>query len=109
MVQRLGNRIDGAPYVDASYLCSCPAVEMAALGYEQIIAIVPETGPAFRDFFGAEPLPSQWGDSLILLLQPEGSLPDLGVGYLDATSEGLAAAYDHGVSQGRDLANRLSL
>jgi hypothetical protein len=99
--------IDGEPYVDAAYLCQCPAVELAALGYERVIAIVPDTGPAYRDFFGAETLPANWRGTPIDLLQPEIPLVDVGVDYLDATPAGLTAAYDHGRSQGKAIANHL--
>lgn len=45
--------IDGKPYVDASYTCMCPAIEIAELGYECVVAVSPETGPFYRDIYQA--------------------------------------------------------
>ncbi len=93
--------IDGRPYVDASYTCNCPAVEMAELGYEQVIAIVPELGTVYRDIFQSEPVPPSWGAVPIHLIQPDRSLGEFGVDYTTATPDGLDAAFRHGKDKGR--------
>jgi hypothetical protein len=100
---RIPASIDGRPYVDASYTCSCPAVEMAELGYDQVIAIVPEPGPAYRDFFQSEPIPSSWQDVPIHLIQPDVSLGKLGVDYTTATPDGFDAVYRHGKEEGSEF------
>jgi hypothetical protein len=97
---RIPAAVDGHPYIDASYTCSCPALEMAELGYEQVIAIVPEPGTVYRDLFQSEPIPPSWGDVPIHLIQPAWSLGEVGVDYATATQEGLDAAFRHGEKAG---------
>jgi hypothetical protein len=98
--------VGGRPYVDASYTCSCPAVEMAELGYEEVIAIVPEPGAAYRDLFQSEPIPDTWAGATIHTVQPAMSLGEVGVEYTTATAEGLGAAFRHGEVQGRQFLRR---
>jgi hypothetical protein len=43
--------VDGAPYVDASYTCACPALELAALGHAQVIAVSVDPSPLSHDLF----------------------------------------------------------
>jgi hypothetical protein len=93
---RIPATVDGRPYIDASYTCNCPAIEMAELGYGQVIAIVPELGTVYRDLFQSELIPSSWGDVPIHLIQPAQSLGELGVDYATASVEGLDAAFWHG-------------
>lgn len=88
--------IDGRPYIDASYTCVTPAIELSDLGMSQVIAISPETGPMYRDFFQAEVIPESWNETTIHYIQPELNLSDLGVNYLKASDEGLEAAYELG-------------
>ncbi len=57
--------IDHRPYIDASYTCSCPALELAAMGYDEIIAISPEYGPFYHDLFGTHEVPPVWHDTPI--------------------------------------------
>lgn len=97
---RIPATVDGRPYVDASYTCNCPAVEMAELGYDQVIAIVPEPGTVYRDIFETEGIPAFRGDVPIRLVQPVRSLGELGVDYATATVEGLDAAFRHGEETG---------
>jgi len=88
--------IGGVPFVDASYTCSCPAVALAEMGCRQVIAISPESGPVFTDFFQAERLPEAHRGVPIRVIQPDHNLSDVGVDYLKATEKGLAAAYGEG-------------
>jgi hypothetical protein len=97
---RIPAAIHGRPYIDASYTCNCPAVEMAELGYEQVVAIVPEPGTVYRDIFQSEPIPPSWGDVPIHLIQPAWSLGEVGVDYATATEEGLDAAFRYGEEAG---------
>jgi len=57
--------IEGRPFVDASYTCVTPAIEAAHLGMDTVIAISPETGPMYRDFFQSEVIPDSWNGTTI--------------------------------------------
>jgi hypothetical protein len=93
--------IDGHPYVDASYTCLCPALELAELGCAQVVAISPEEGPLYRDFFQSSEIPSSQGNASIHLVKPRRNLAELGVDYMKVTASGLAAAYELGRAAGR--------
>lgn len=97
---RIPATVDGRPYIDALYTCNCPAIEMAELGYDQVIAIVPEPGTIYRDLFQSELIPSSWGDVPIHLVQPARSLGELGVDYATAATKGLDAAFRLGEETG---------
>ncbi len=92
--------IDGRPFVDASYTCSCPAAPLAELGCRRVIAISPESGPVYTDFFQSAPLPRLHHGVPIHLVQPGRNLSEVGVDYLKVTEEGLAAAYAMGREAG---------
>src|SRR6266849_6850323 len=67
--------IDGHPYIDASYTCACPAVEMAQAGYGEVIAVATEPGELYyRDIFGREPIPDVWEGAPIHVIRPERDL-----------------------------------
>ncbi|MEW5816606.1 MAG: hypothetical protein AB1798_14590 [Spirochaetota bacterium] len=99
--------INGRPYIDASYTCSCPAIELAQRGYERILAIVPEPGTIYRDIFQAEPIPDSYNGVPIYKIQPEWSLGEMGVDYLSATEEGFEKAYKLGREKGKELIDKL--
>ena len=92
--------IDGLPYVDASYTCSCPAIEMAELGYDRVVAISPETGPFYRDLYQREVLPPEWKAARISFIQPEIDLKTMGVDYLFAEDGALGRAFAAGRAAG---------
>jgi hypothetical protein len=94
--------IAGLPYIDASYTCLCPALEMAELGYPEVIAIGTEPGPLRRDLFSAETIPSLG----IQVIQPEYKLEDAGVDFTRATPDGLARVFEDGVGRGREFGYR---
>jgi len=96
--------IRARPHIDASYTCSCPAVELAELGYDRIIAVLPEPGTPFRDFFQASVVPDSWKGKSIQLVQPDAGLGEWGVDYMSATDEGLERAFAHGLAKGRQFA-----
>jgi hypothetical protein len=56
-IEELLPSVSGAPFVDASYTCFCPAVELAELGCREVIAISPEAGVLYRDFFHSRSCP----------------------------------------------------
>jgi predicted patatin/cPLA2 family phospholipase len=95
--------IEGFPYVDASYLCECPAVELAQRGCDNVIAISPEAGQVYRDFFQAEKLPSSYGKIPILMVQPLLNLTEMGVDYMNVAEDGLEKAYELGLRAGTEF------
>lgn len=95
--------IEGFPCVDASYLCECPAIELAKRGCDKVIAISPEVGEVYRDFFRAEKLPSSYGKIPILIVQPLLNLAEIGVDYMNVTDEGLEKAYELGLRAGTEF------
>ena len=88
--------IAGVPFVDASYTCSCPAAALAEMGCRQVVAVTPESGPVFTNFFQSARLPESHRGVPIRVIQPDHNLSEIGVDYLKATEEGLAAAYGEG-------------
>ncbi len=92
--------IAGRPYVDASYTCSCPALELAEMGYEEVVAISPECGVFYHDLAGAEEIPPVWQETQIHQIQPDIDLKTLGVEYTQATETGVLAAYRLGEEKG---------
>lgn len=95
--------IAARPYVDASYTCLCPAVEMAERGYSEVIAIATEPGVIYRDLFQTEQIPTSFKGVPIHIIQPDVDPKELGVDFTDATEEGLFAVYRHGEEKGREF------
>jgi hypothetical protein len=95
--------IDGNPYIDASYTCLCPAIEMVEHGYREVIAIATEPGALYRDMFGLEPIRDRYQNILIQIIQPNIEPKELGVDFTRATEEGLLALYQHGEEKGREF------
>jgi hypothetical protein len=95
--------VEGCPCVDALYLCNCPAIELAQRGCDKVIAISPEEGPVYRDFFRAEKLPSSYGNIPILIVQPLLNLTEIGVNHVNVTDEGLEKAYELGLRAGTEF------
>ena len=92
--------VNGRPYVDAFYTCACPALELAGLGYELIIALGSEQ-VLYRDIFQTEQMPDQWGDVDILAICPEMDPAEFGVNYTNATVDGLKQLFIHGHEKGQ--------
>jgi predicted patatin/cPLA2 family phospholipase len=95
--------INNQPYIDASYTCVCPALEMVEQGYQTVIAIATEVGKLYRDLFQLEVIPNQSQQVPILIIQPDINLKELGVDIFQTTPEGLAAVYQHGLDKGREF------
>ena len=93
--------IDNQPYIDASYTCSCPALEMVERGYKEVIAIATEAENFYRDLFQSEIIPTEYKRVPIHIIQPDINLKELGVDVFQATSEGIAAVYQHGLDKGK--------
>ena len=88
--------VAGRPYVDASYTCACPALEMAQQGYAEVIAVATEPGPLYRDIFRSEPIPDVWQGVLIHVIRPYRDPGEMGAGFTDMTEEGMVAVYEYG-------------
>jgi hypothetical protein len=83
--------VGGTPYVDASYTCQCPAMELAELGFTQVLAIATEPGPLWRDLYANQAIGAG-----IAVIQPSRDLKDLGVDFTSASKDGLQAAFEEG-------------
>ena len=88
--------IGGQPYIDASYTCLCPALELAERGYRDVVVIGTEPGPLRPDLFTSAPLPPVWKGARLHFAQLPCDLADLGVDYTFATPEGLEACFEEG-------------
>ena len=95
--------IDGKPYIDASYTCLCPAIEMVEAGYQTVIAIANEPGKLYRDMFQLEEIPGNYQGVNIHIIRPDVDPQELGVNFTDATPEGLSALYKHGEEIGKRM------
>ncbi|KAB8331016.1 hypothetical protein SD80_025970 [Scytonema tolypothrichoides VB-61278] len=95
--------IGGKPYIDASYTCLCPAMEMVEAGYTQVIAIANEPGTLYQDMFHLEAIPESYKGISIHIIQPDVDPTEFGVNFTDATEEGLFALYRHGEEKGREF------
>jgi hypothetical protein len=101
--------VAGRPYIDGCYTCNCPALELAQLGYREIIAIATEPGPLYRDIFQSEAIPAAWNGVPIHIIRPQFDPATLGADYTDVTDEGLVAGYQHGLEVGRAFVERWKL
>ena len=95
--------IKGKPYIDASYTCLCPAMEMVEQGYEEVIAIANEPGTLYRDMFQLEPIPETYKGVDIHIIRPDVDPKVAGVNFTDATEEGLRFMYQHGEQKGQEF------
>jgi hypothetical protein len=95
--------VDGKAYIDASYTCACPAIEMAQLGYNEVVAIGTEPGALYRDMFRREPIPERWEGASIHIIRPDVDLATMGADFTDVTEEGLLAVYEYGKEKGREF------
>jgi predicted acylesterase/phospholipase RssA len=95
--------INNQPYIDASYTCVCPALEMVEQGYQTVIAIATEAGNFYRDLFQSAVIPTHYQQVPIRIIQPDINLKDMSVDVFQATPAGLAAVYQHGLDKGREF------
>lgn len=92
--------VEGRPYVDASYTCASPVVEMMKLGYDEIITISTETGPLVRSLFGEEIETLIAPDVTLHIIRPDYELESVGVHFTECSKEGLFTAFEHGRQKG---------
>jgi len=87
------------PFVDAYYTCACPAMELAEIGYERVIAIATEP-VLYQDIFQSEIIPGQWHHATIEVIGPDFDPGEFGVSYTTADDQGLKTVYSHGINKG---------
>ena len=95
--------INQQPYIDASYTCVCPAIEMVDRGYQEVMAIATEPGNLYRDLFGQEVIRDRYRQVPVHQIKPDINLKELGVDFFQATPEGISAVYQHGLDKGREF------
>ena len=91
------------PCIDASYTCTCPALELARLGYRSIIAIASEPGPVYRDMFQTDLIPDEWNGIPIAIIQPDRNVATMGTDFTSVTEDGLVSVYEYGKEKGREF------
>ncbi|MCC6791547.1 MAG: hypothetical protein IT336_07685 [Thermomicrobiales bacterium] len=92
--------IDGTPFIDGVYTSTCPALELSALEYREVIAIASEPGQLYKDLFRTQAIPEMSWRSRIRIIKPVFDPKTLGVDETAATEKGLIALYDHGLDRG---------
>jgi hypothetical protein len=93
--------IDGEPYVDASYTCSCPVFDLIERGYRNIIAIDSSPGDSYDSIFRQRLVRDGEQDgSRINLIKPAIDIKDIGVDYTNASQQGIKDAYALGIKAG---------
>ena len=95
--------IDGKPYIDGSYTSLCPAVQMAELGYKEIICITTEHNYTQKDLFTKDVIPKIVNNSEIIFIKPDYDLSVIGVDYFKTTEQGLKKAYLHGIEKAHEF------
>jgi len=93
--------VDSRPMIDASYTCSCAALEMYEKGFDNVIAIVPEIGPVAHNFFNTLYINDKIEDKNIQLIQPPYDLKKIGVDYLKVENDGFQKGFDIGYEAGK--------
>jgi hypothetical protein len=89
--------INGKPYIDGSYTCSCPAFDLASLECNNVIAIGVEPGRLYTNLFNNKEIENKVYDGCnIRLIRPEINLKEYGVDYLHADKNGLIKSFNHG-------------
>ena len=95
-------------YIDASYTCSCPAIELSEDRYDKIIVISPHPGATYTDLFRTKLIDEEsLKPSQSFFIGPDYNLKTIGVDYTAATREGIVKAYRHGYTKGEELADKL--
>lgn len=93
--------IGGEAYVDASYTCSCPVYEVAALGYKRIVVVAVEAGPTYTSLGRKRTVErGKMANSEVVIIRPAEDLEALGVDYLKASEDGVIGAYQKGYEDG---------
>lgn len=98
--------VDSRPMIDASYTCSCAAIEMLEKGFDQVIAIVPEIGKVSHDFFNSYYLNDHPKADQIVFIQPSVELKTLGLDYLKVKDGAFEKGFEIGYKSGLKFLNQ---
>lgn len=100
--------INGDAYIDGSYTCLCPVVQLLEIGaFESVICILTEHEKRKVDIFRDEDIPDKVGDTNIYFVHPDMNLKDIGVDYYSASEDGLKQAFSHGVEKGLEFVDNI--
>jgi hypothetical protein len=96
--------IDGAPFIDASYTCSCPVYEFCERGWPEVIAIGTEPGKMYTNIFRTKKVvPGLYGRTRVHVVLPDYDPRDVGVDLTMASVKGLETVYAHGYEKGLEF------
>lgn len=95
--------VHGVPFVDASYTNSCPAADLANLGYTTVIALSPEPEPVYTDIFRLKELREVVTDCQLYIITPDEDPAKHGVDFTQASKSGLKTVYEQGIKKGEQF------
>jgi hypothetical protein len=94
--------ISDRPFVDAFYICACPAYELVAHEFTNVIALSNEP-VLYRDIVQREKIQQDRSGSSIQIIKPDFDPVLIGVSYETATETGLKKVVQHGALKGRNF------
>lgn len=100
--------VDNRPMIDASYTCSCAAVEMLDRGFDNVIAIVPKTGKIPHNFFNTYFLNDHPKAHQIEIIQPHVDLKTIGLDYLKVKEGAFEIGFKMGVNAGNNFVKNIN-
>lgn len=94
--------IDGKPYIDASYTCSCMVDDVALIdNIDSIIVIGINPEGVYSDIFMNKKITAKdYKNVDVKFILPKYDLKEVGVDYTMASIDGIEKAYNHGYEQG---------
>jgi len=92
--------VEGVPFVDAIYTCAIPVLEVSTMDYREIIAIVSDPGPIYRNIFRSSVIQETAWRAAVHIIRPGIAPKSFGVEETTASEQGLINLYDHGLDQG---------
>lgn len=95
--------IHGVPFVDSSYTNSCPAADLAKLGYHTVIAISPEPEPVYTNIFRLKELGEVVTNRQFHIIAPDEDPAKYGVDFTQASKSGLKTVYEQGIKKGEQF------
>ncbi|WP_162902222.1 hypothetical protein [Facilibium subflavum] len=99
--------VNNKAFIDGSYTCSCPALELAQQNqFEAIIIISSDPLHCYNDLFQTTLLNQESVQAkTVHCIYPDFDLKEIGVDYTKATEQGMYDAYDQGFKKGVELSN----
>lgn len=98
--------VNDKAFIDGSYTCSCPALELAQQNqFETIIVISSDPLHCYDDLFQTTLLSQETVQTKkVYCIYPDFDLKEIGVDYTKATEQGMRDAYNQGFKKGIELA-----